>query len=55
MGLALPGGKWEPGDPSIEATAARSHAILPGVGLEERSIEEAACTATIAALRSWTV
>ena len=39
----------------VEATAARSHAILPGVGLEERSIEEAACTATIAALRSWTV
>lgn len=39
----------------VEATAARSHDILPGIGLEERSIEEAACTATLAALRSWTV
>lgn len=39
----------------VEATAARSHAVLPGVGLIERSVEEAACAATLGALRSWTV
>lgn len=39
----------------VEATAGRSHALLPGVGLVERSIEDGACTATLSALRSWTV
>lgn len=39
----------------VEATAARSQALLPGVGLVERSVEEAACVATLAALRSWTI
>ncbi|HUG42572.1 MAG TPA: hypothetical protein VMM12_19060 [Longimicrobiales bacterium] len=39
----------------VEATAARSHALLPGVALVERSVEEAACLATLSALRSWTV
>ena len=39
----------------IEATAARSHALLPGTALIERSVEESACSATLAALRSWTL
>ncbi|MBW3553916.1 MAG: hypothetical protein KY466_10415 [Gemmatimonadetes bacterium] len=39
----------------VEATAARSQALLPGVGLVERSVEEAACVATLAALRSWAI
>jgi hypothetical protein len=37
----------------VDATAARSHAHLPGVALVERSVEEAACLATLSALRSW--
>lgn len=39
----------------VEATAARSHALLPGTALIERSVEEAASLATLAALRSWTL
>ena len=39
----------------VEATAGRSQAVLPGISLVERSVEEAACAATLAALRSWTV
>ncbi len=37
----------------VDATAGRSQAHLPGIGLVERSVEEAACTATLSALRSW--
>lgn len=39
----------------VEATAGRSHALLPGVGLVERSVEDGACTAALSALRSWTI
>ncbi|HUE77296.1 MAG TPA: hypothetical protein VMM83_05085 [Longimicrobiales bacterium] len=37
----------------VDASAGRSQAHLPGIGLVERSVEEAACTATLSALRSW--
>lgn len=37
----------------VEATAGRTHVHLPGTALAERSVEEAGCLATLAALRSW--
>lgn len=37
----------------VEVTVGRAHAHLPGSALVERSIEEAAALATLAALRGW--